>query len=204
MMHHKHAIRRLILLAALSTVAPSCGDVVRQGSSPVMLTIDRLTAAQGNKPGTSSGTLTSDVITNVTSPAPCSTTSPCPTAFNDIGTVSFSLAAKDFTLRPTSNNQVTITRYHVTYRRADGRNTPGVDVPFGFDGALTATVLSPVTVSFEIVRHVAKEESPLVQLIQNPAVISTITDVTFFGTDQVGNAVTVTGSMLIDFGNFGD
>jgi hypothetical protein len=204
MMHLMRGIRRLLIIVAVGAVTPSCGDAVRQGNSSVFLTVDRLTASQGNKPGTSTGTLTSDVITNVTSPAPCSTTSPCPTTFNDIGTAVLSLTPKDVTFRPTTNNQVTINRYHVAYRRADGRNTPGVDVPYGFDGSVTATILGPVTVSFELVRHVAKEEAPLVQLISNPAIISTIADVTFYGTDQVGNAISVTGSMLIDFGNFGD
>ena len=47
------------------------------------------------------------------------------------------------------------------YIRADGRNTPGVDVPYGFDGALTATVSGSTTVGFELVRHIAKEEAPL-------------------------------------------
>ena len=27
-----------------------------------------------------------------------------------------------------------MTRYRVEFRRTDGRNTPGVDVPYGFDG----------------------------------------------------------------------
>jgi hypothetical protein len=59
-----------------------------------------------------------------------------------------------------------------------------------------------------LVRHVAKEESPLVQLKfysgNTPPVISTISDVTFYGRDQVGNEVSVTGSILIDFGDFAD
>ena len=41
---------------------------------------------------------------------------------------------------PTSNNAITVNRYRVTYRRSDGRNTPGVDVPYAFDGAVTFTV----------------------------------------------------------------
>ena len=49
-----------------------------------------------------------------------------------------------------------------------------------------------------------KEEPPLVQLVANPSIIHTIAEVTFYGTDLVGNAVTVTGSMSIEFGNFGD
>jgi hypothetical protein len=61
-----------------------------------------------------------------------------------------------------------------------------------------------LTLSFEIVRDVAKEESPLIQLVHSSTVITTICDVTFYGTDLVGNEIQVTGSITIDFGNFGD
>ena len=107
---------------------------------------------------------------------------------------------------PTTNNEVTVTRYHVTYRRADGRNTPGVDVPYGFDGAVTVTVPigAGATVGFELVRHTAKEESPLVQLIGSRTIITTLAEVTFYGKDRVGNDITVSGTIQIDFGNFGD
>jgi hypothetical protein len=54
------------------------------------------------------------------------------------------------------------------------------------------------------VRHVAKEESPLVQLVANPNIINTIAEVTFYGRDQVGNDISATGSISIEFGNFGD
>jgi hypothetical protein len=107
-------------------------------------------------------------------------------------------------LAPSSNNDVTITRYRVTYRRADGRNTPGVDVPYPFDGATTATipVNGSAALSIEMVRHVAKEEGPLVQLANSPVVINTITEVTLFGRDQVGNDISVTGYIQVNFGNF--
>jgi hypothetical protein len=198
-------------LAAIVAAAVSCGSVVRQGRSPVYLVIDSLQATPGSKPGSFSGTLNSDVITNVRTPAPCSAATPCPTIFNDLGSVSLRSSLKDVgtttsPAAPTTNNDVTINRYHVTYRRADGRNTPGVDVPYGFDGAATGTIRTggSLALTFEIVRHAAKEESPLVQLRDSPTIISTITDVTFYGQDQVGNEISVTGSILIDFGNFGD
>jgi hypothetical protein len=205
MMSRTRLFHRSLFLAAV-VVSSSCGDMVRQGRSPVFLTIDSLTAAQGHKPTQFTGTLFSDVITNVTSPAPCSTENPCPTIFNDVGQVVLRLTPKDFEVPTTTNNQVTVTRYRVTYRRADGRNTPGVDVPYGFDGAVTGTVPASgnLTLGFEIVRHSAKQESPLVQLIRASAIINTITEVTFYGTDQVGNEISVTGQILIDFGNFGD
>jgi hypothetical protein len=102
-------------------------------------------------------------------------------------------------------NSITITRYHVRYVRADGLQTEGVDVPYAFDGAATVTVSNTAsTVGFQLVRVVAKEESPLVQLKNSPSFITVIAEVTFFGQDQAGNEVTVVGKIQIDFGNFGD
>ena len=57
---------------------------------------------------------------------------------------------------------------------------------------------------FQLVRHTAKEESPLVQLKTQPVIITTIAEVTFYGRDRVGNDISATGTIEIDFGNFGD
>lgn len=196
------------LLLAVSTVAAtaSCGDVIRQGQGPVVLVVNSMGGTQGSKPGTFGNPLLSDVITNVTTPLPCSPTAPCPTVFNDLGQVVLSLAPKDATIAPTSNNQVTISRYHVEYTRTDGRNTQGVDVPFAFDAGLTGTVpqSGSLTLGFELVRSTAKQESPLVQLEVNPAVISTFAKVTFYGKDLVGNDISVTATIQVNFANFGD
>jgi hypothetical protein len=107
---------------------------------------------------------------------------------------------------PSPHNAVTITRYRVVYRRADGRNQQGVDVPYAFDGAVTATVAgeAATTVAFEMVRHSAKQEPPLVQLTSDITIINCIAEVTFWGRDQAGNELSVTGSIQVDFGNFGD
>ena len=107
---------------------------------------------------------------------------------------------------PTTNNEVTVTRYHVEYTRADGRNTPGADVPYPFDGAATGTIPAggSLTLGFDLVRNVAKQESPLAQLRTSPNIITSIALVTFYGRDRVGNNVSVTGQIQIDFGNFGD
>jgi hypothetical protein len=153
----------------------------------------------------------SDVLTIVTSGGTCTTVLPCPTVFGDTGSVQMHLILKDIglpgtTVAPSTNNQVTITRVHISYRRTDGRNQEGVDVPYGFDTASTATVPAngTVTIGFPMVRSQAKESSPLVELVTSGKVISTIADVTFYGQDAVGNDVSVTGSINVDFANFGD
>lgn len=200
---------RLFAVAALAAASVSCGDVVREGRSPVFLVIDSLQGIRGGpSAGTPAGFLLSDVITNVTAPLPCSPSSPCPTIFNDSAQVILRAPFKNITTptSPTTNNEVTISRARIDYVRADGRNRPGVDVPYGFDAAVTGTVPAggTLTLSFEVVRHAAKQESPLAQLIASPTVITTIGRVTFYGRDRVGNDVSATGQIQIDFGNFGD
>lgn len=205
------SMHRMFGIVALVAAATSCGDVVRTGRSPAYLVIDSLNGIQGKAtPGAPAFTLTSDVITNVISPLPCSATAPCPTVFADSGQAALHIALKDAgsgttAPSPTQVNAITLDRVHVDYVRADGRNTPGVDVPYSFDGAVTVTITgSPTTFGFPLVRVVAKEESPLVQLKNSSSIITMIATVTFYGHDQAGNAASISGKIQIDFGNFGD
>jgi hypothetical protein len=182
------------LLAAIGAGAASCGDVARAGRAPVYLVVSSITASQGGATSsTQSSFLQSDVSTNGS-------------VVNDNGQVVLTTAMKDVTstTQPTTNNDVTITRYHVAYRRADGRNVQGTDVPYAFDGAVTGTVAvgQLLTLGFELVRHDAKLEPPLSSLVQNPQVLTTIADVTFYGQDTVGHDINATGSIQVDFGNF--
>jgi hypothetical protein len=199
----------MLMAAAVASATASCGDAVLTGSSPVFLVIDSLQGARGGPTVTMGSSVTSDVLTNITTPAPCTTTTPCPTIFSDPGQVTLRLSLKNIgsaasPATPTSNNEVTITQIHVAYQRADGRHIEGVDVPYAFDTAATATVpaTGSVTFGFILVRNDAKAESPLVELRNNGVVISTIANVTFYGHDRVGNAVSVAGSIGIEFGRF--
>jgi hypothetical protein len=196
-----HPVLRLLAVLGLAALTASCGDVSRQGTGSSYLIIQQLEAASGAEPGTFGANLLSDVITVVDD---------IPTVFNDVGRVRFTLAMKDpggadLPSSPTPLNFITINRYHIRYFRTDGRNTPGVDVPSAFDGAVTGTVgASDLQIGFEVVRHVAKQQAPLRALQANGVIISTIAEITFFGRDQAGRDVSVTGQMMIEFGNFGD
>lgn len=202
---------RLLALAAVIALASGCGDFVREGRSPVVLVVTNLRAAPGNDPTNFGGTLTSDVITNRTSPDPCSDTTPCPTIFNDLGSAEFTIQLKDqgslnVTASPSLTNAVTIDRYRVEYSRTDGRNTQGVDVPYAFDSAVTITVPADgsAEAGFQIVRSQAKAEAPLRGLSQSGNIIATIATVTFWGHDQAGNQVSAVSHIGIDFGDFAD
>lgn len=199
------------MLLATAAVSAGCGEFTREGHSPVVVEVRSLEAASGAEPDKLGGVLYSDVQVLVTKPDPCSTASPCPTTFADLGEVTMSLILKDpgvagIGSNPSLLNSVTINRYHVSYRRADGRNAQGTDVPYAFDSAVTFTIPSDgvISHSFEIVRHVAKHEAPLRALLSSGNIISTIADVTFYGRDQAGNDVAVNGSIGVNFGDFGD
>jgi hypothetical protein len=115
---------------------------------------------------------------------------------------------KNPTSGPTTVDAITLTRYRVNFRRADGRNTPGVDVPYGFDGASSVTIPAGGSgeLSIELVRHQAKQEPPLRNLVGFGGLgfISTIAEITIFGRDQNGNEVTATATMDVQFGDFAD
>lgn len=198
-----------IAAALLASSALGCGDVARNGRSPVMAVISSLEAASGATPSEMGGTLRSDVITLIERSDDLGGN--YFSTYNDLGEVTIRLTLRDpgvpgIPSAPTALNEVTFNRYRVSYRRADGRNTPGVDVPYPFDSAVTFTVPADgeASMGFDLVRHTAKQEAPLAALGQSSVIISTIADVTFYGRDQVGNDVSVTGNIGIFFGNFAD
>ena len=194
------AAGRLAAVAALAAPLASCtvGDQTT-GVSPAYLIINQLGGASGADPGVFSGSLQSDVLTEGS-------------IFEDPGRVIFSLALKDpgtaeSPTAPTTANFITVTRYHVRYLRSDGRNTPGVDVPYPFDGAMTATVGDGgATAILTLVRIQAKVEAPLAALVAQGGqlAISTIAEVTFYGKDQAGRQVSVTGNIGVTFADWAD
>jgi hypothetical protein len=195
----------LALLAALLVPSTSCTSQQNSGTSPAYLIINQLLGARGDEPDEMSGNVASDVLTNGG-------------IFADPGQVVMELALKDpggqnTPNTPTSMNFITVTRYHVEFVRSDGRNTPGVDVPFAFDGAVTFTVNEEDggIGNFTLVRVQAKLEAPLMALRRpsgQPAgggvAISTIARITFYGADQAGRAVSVTGQIGVNFADWAD
>ena len=193
-------ILRLAGAVGVMLASASCGDAVRQGTSSSYLIIEKLEAAKGSEEGTFTTNLISDVVTVVNGNS---------TIFNDLGKVTFSLALKNpgpatGPTTPSQNNFITVDRYHVSFVRSDGRNTPGVDVPYPFDGAFTVTVSDNAESGFVLVRNQAKREAPLAALALNGSLISTIAVVTFYGHDQTGRVVTAEGRIDVTFGNFAD
>jgi hypothetical protein len=180
-------------------VMASCHSNLIDGRTPVYPVIDSLLGASITKSGaagTFENQLRSDVETNGG-------------IFEDPGEVTMHLDLRDVTQKPTTNNNITFNHYRVEYRRTDGRNVQGVDVPYAFEGASTFTVPASgtVTAGFVLVRVQAKAEPPLITLAGfggGSLVISTIADVTFYGKDQTGTDVSVKGSISINFADWAD
>ena len=198
------ATRRLLafgtgfLALTLAPLSSGCSSGFK-GTSASYAIIDSIQAASGASPDKLSGVLASDVETKGG-------------IMEDPGVVGFRLALKDpgtaaSPTTPSTTNFITFTRYHVNYIRSDGRNTQGVDVPYAFDGAMSVTVRDiAVSGTFTLVRVQSKLEAPLKALVGlgGAIVISTIAEVTFYGEDQAGRAVSVTGRISVNFADWAD
>jgi hypothetical protein len=201
---HGRAVTRLARGMGIGTilcgagVMASCHSGLTEGRSAMYAVIDTLQASSTTKSGSAGtfvATLESDVETKGS-------------VFEDPGQVQMHLEPRDVSQAPTSNNSVTFTHYRVEYRRTDGRNVQGVDVPYAFEGASTFTVPSSgsATGVFVLVRVQAKLEPPLITLAGGGGsiVISTIADVTFYGKDTTGTDVTAKGSISVNFCDWAD
>ena len=180
---------RTVGLALCLALVGSCSELAQTDRASSFLVIERLTG------GTDEDTVfQSDVLSNGG-------------VFEDQGTVSARLALKDLGLSgspttPTSANWITINRYRVVYVRTDGGA-----VPLPFEGAMTFTVTgAAAAASFVLVRVSAKLEPPLINLRAGGGelVIATVAEVTFFGHDQTGTEVTVTGRITVNFADWAD
>jgi hypothetical protein len=188
----------LAVVVASALGAASCAsEFTRTGSSPSFIVVESLMGASGATPDEFGVPLLSDVLT-------------FGGTFNDLGQARMSLALRNPNnpTGPTPINSITLNRYRVVYRRSDGRNTAGVDVPHPFDGAVTVTipVSGGVTFGFEVVRNQAKWEAPLASMagLGGKILVSTLAEITFYGRDQAGNDVEVSGTLQVNFGDFAD
>jgi hypothetical protein len=213
----------LLTMLSMDLLASGCTDRQLLGQSSAYAVVDEIAAASGAQPERFSGALESDVVTyrRMTLDGNVAFVR---TIFEDFARVTMHLALKDpgtadARTAPSPVNAITFTRYHVAYLRTDGRNVPGVDVPYSFDGGMTLTVAGSTasTAELVLVRAQAKDEAPLRalaaarddsgQVVKAPGgaiAISTIAELSFDGTDQAGRAVTATARISVNFADWAD
>jgi hypothetical protein len=181
--------RALAALLGLAAVA-GCTSPAKDSDTSSYLVLQSLQAAPGADPDAVSTVLASDVQT-------------FGTAYSDPLIATFTLAFKDPGVSPTPVNFITMKKYKVRYLRSDGG-----PVPEAFESAVSFTVTNSITSSGSIVlvRAQAKTVPPLSTLVGGggtpfPPVAA---EVTFEGTDQTGNTLSVVGSIAIHFADWGD
>jgi len=190
----KKALRIAVLLSAF-LVLVSCNPVEDDSESASMLLVDNLLGR--DTAGKAGNFLQSDVITKGS-------------IFADTATATLRAVTvdPDPLLGTSPYNDIVLTRYIVSYSRTDGRNAPGVDVPYPFEGSLSTVVKagSQSTISFVIVREVAKIEPPLIGLadLGEEMVLACTAKVEFYGHDNVNRTVKATGYLTIYFANYVD
>lgn len=183
----------LIALAALGAGACTAGHAT-QDNSPVILRIVSIGPSPLSSDVSAGGVVTADIVT-----------------------VTVANRAKNpLVLTPQIDMAVFMERYEVTYTRSDGRNVPGVDVPFAISGPLNGVVDvadsgDTLGLPVEVVRIQQKLEPPLRNLrgpqpdtLGGTAIVLTVVArVTVYGTTTVGQVVSDSASLQIDFADFG-
>ena len=186
------------LLIAVLALA-SCNAVENDSTSGTMLQIVSLTGKdlEGNEGST---TVFSDVVTNGS-------------IINDNCVAELQAKPLDPLLdikNVTPYMDVLVDQIDVEFRRTDGRNVEGVDVPYRFTQPMSMLVSfsDTVKIPFVVIRHVAKMEAPLLALREVPSrefVLQLVAVVTIHGKDIGGHRVApVTGYVTVWCANFAD
>lgn len=191
-----------ILLAIFLTVIllnfPACNKLENFTGSASMLIVSRITGTdlEGNVDST---TIFADVLTTSGS------------IFNDSATALLTVELLD-PLQESSTfyQDIIVDQINVEYTRSDIPDAQqGVDVPFSFSQGVYARVAvgESIELPFVLVQHVAKLESPLVELrnVGQEKILKMEARCTFYGKDVAGNRIApVVGRVSVWFGDFAD
>jgi hypothetical protein len=106
-------------------------------------------------------------------------------------------------------NNIIVDQIDVQYTRNGGLNQEGEDIPYSFSQQVNALIEigENYTLPFMLVQHIAKLESPLVDLVnlQQEKILKMEATVTFHSKDLGGNRLApVTGTISIWCANFAD
>jgi hypothetical protein len=146
---------------------------------------------------------------------------------NDDAVVTVNVYRKNPTVESTSAlEHVRLESYQVRYFRSDGRNVEGLDVPHRITGALdaqrfhtpTATNEIELDTDINVVRHTAKREPPLINLIDSDlaprtrgpfltgeGIIATVAEITIYARQvTTGEPLTASGRFQVVFSDFVD
>jgi hypothetical protein len=193
-------IAALAACAAAVVFAAACSPIEKDNDAISQLYIESIT---GNLvDGSESSFVQSDVLYQ-------NTTTGVTTVYADTASVLLGVRQLDPQplMGPSSFANVTVTHYSVSYFRSDGKSTPGIDVPYGFSGPVTVRVVvgTPTALTLVIVREAAKQEAPLINILQagtRAEVIAATAKIEIYGIDGSNKTVKTTGYIPVYFANF--
>lgn len=199
----------LLIIVAMMLVTYACSRVEDNTRSGSLLVIQSVTGFIGSQTGDESTPLLSDVCDN---PNDASQDPQLCTVTNDNASIDFAnqfLMVGGGTGQGSSFlNDIVVNRYRVDYFRPNGRNTPGIDVPYGIDGTMNLRVPTDgnAEASIIIVRHEAKREPPLSELANGSSegVLTANAEIKCYGQDLAGRTVSATGYLEIHFANYAE
>jgi uncharacterized lipoprotein YehR (DUF1307 family) len=190
----KKILSLTVIISAILLLS-ACNPVENKSQSPSLLIVENILGKDIE--GKAVNYLQSDVVINST-------------VIADVASTTLRAETMDPApmLGTSPYNDILVTRYTVSYSRTDGRNVPGVDVPYPFEGSLSILVKvgTTTTFSFVVVREVAKLEPPLIGLVDGGAegVLQVTAKIDFYGHDLTNNNVKATGYLAIYFANYVD
>ncbi len=205
-------MKSLKVVPVLGLVVASFGctpDWARENETGLLMDIvDIGTFAGGEGTGTEGDVLLSDVSPD----------------FNDDAVVTVMLFRKHPSVDgSTPLEDVRLHSYQVRYFRTDGHSVEGVDVPHRITGPLATTILhapdaegeATAEVVVTLVRHQAKHEPPLVNLVginrattgslifPGIGIITTVAEITIYGRQvTTGEPLSATGRVQVTFADF--
>jgi len=194
----RRSMRVLVLglgigVLALSGCTPS---FVNNNESNVLLEVISVEATAGGE-GEGGAFLLSDVVDSKGG------------NFNDNVVITLRSVPKNqnpASLPPGEFESVEIERYEVSYRRSDGHNLEGVDVPYRVTGNITQFIPAggEGDVAIIVVRHAAKDEPPLLNIANGGGqeILTVFADILLHGRTISNKGVVVRATLQITFGNF--
>lgn len=174
-----------------------CTKLEELSQSGSKLIIDLITGTD-SRGETEATTIFSDVITEGT-------------VYDDVATATLSAVVLDPDVPAgTFYQDIMVDQIDIEYSRADGLNVEGKDVPYSFTQKVTARVQPgglKVELGFVLIQHIAKMESPLVELVNlgQEHVLKLEAKITIHGKDIGGHRVeSAIGYVSVWCANFAD
>lgn len=202
---------KVVGIAGLTILMAGCTpEWARENATGLLMTVSDITGTPGGTGLEDGDVLFSDVSQWI----------------NDDAVVTISLFRKNPSVTNSSPlEDVRLETYQVRYLRSDGRNVEGVDVPNRITGALNSILIhapsgtgeAEADVVINVVRHVAKREAPLINLIgvlptatrsislPGQGIITTVAEITIFARQvTTREPLQATGRFQVTFADFAD